>query len=90
MRELENVIQRAVLLSPGTTLKIDERLADPFSRSSTAPHSLRLDDAERDHILDVLERCRWKIKGEGNAAKVLGLPPSTLRLRMKKLGIARP
>ncbi len=90
VRELENVIQRAVLLSPGATLRIDEPLADPFSRSAAAPASLKLEDAERGHILKVLDRCGWKIKGAGNAAESLGLPPSTLRLRMKKLGIVRP
>ncbi len=90
IRELENVIQRAVLLSPASTLTIEEPLADPFSRSNSMPPSLKLEDADRHHILEVLERCDWKIKGQGNAAECLGLPPSTLRLRMKKLGIVRP
>ena len=45
---------------------------------------------ERAHIVDMLERCGWKVKGHGNAAERLGLNSSTLRARMKKLGITRP
>ena len=48
-----------------------------------------LDEVERNHILTVLEQCRWKVKGKGNAAERLGLNPSTLSFRMKKLGIER-
>ena len=52
--------------------------------------STRLEDIERVHILRVLEECNWRIKGEANAAKQLGLHPSTLVNRLKKLGIERP
>jgi len=45
---------------------------------------------EREHILKVLQRTRWKINGEGGAASLLGMNPSTLRFRIKKLGIERP
>ncbi len=45
---------------------------------------------ERDHILKVLQETGWKIEGEGGAASVLGLRPSTLRFRIKKLDIKRP
>jgi transcriptional regulator with GAF, ATPase, and Fis domain len=48
-----------------------------------------LEGVERAHILAVLEACQWRIKGDGQAAARLGLPPSTLRSRMKKLGITR-
>ncbi len=85
VRELENVIERALILSPGSTL----RLAEPLA-ASTRPTPDRLDDIEREHILRMLERCGWRINGEGNAAAVLGLEPSTLRSRMQKLGIRRP
>ena len=51
---------------------------------------MRLQDVERDHIFSVLESCGWKVKGHGNAAEKLGLKESTLRARMKKLGIQRP
>jgi transcriptional regulator with GAF, ATPase, and Fis domain len=85
VRELENVIERALILSPGSTLQVDELLA-------AAPRGPadRLDEIERGHILSVLERCGWRIHGDGNAAAVLGLRPSTLRSRMQKLRIRRP
>jgi formate hydrogenlyase transcriptional activator len=83
-RELENVIERALILSPGSTLHIEDPLAAP-ARSTPE----RLDEIERGHILRMLQRCGWRISGEGNAAAVLGLKPSTLRSRMQKLGISR-
>jgi len=94
VRELENLIERALILSPGTTLQMDEHLGEPGAVTdpvprAVAPDSPRLDAAERAHILGVLEDCRWKLKGKGNAAERLGLKPSTLRFRMRKLGIER-
>jgi formate hydrogenlyase transcriptional activator len=50
----------------------------------------RLDDVERAHIRRVLEACAWKIDGKAHAAAKLGLNPSTLRSRIRKLGITRP
>jgi len=85
VRELQNVIERALILSPGSTLRLAEPLSTP-----TRPTPDRLDQIEREHILRMLERCGWRINGEGNAAAVLGLEPSTLRSRMQKLGIRRP
>jgi formate hydrogenlyase transcriptional activator len=85
VRELQNVIERALILSPGSAL----RLAEPLA-TRTRPTPDRLDEVEREHILRVLVRCGWRINGEGNAAAVLGLEPSTLRSRMQKLGIRRP
>jgi formate hydrogenlyase transcriptional activator len=84
-REIQNVIERALILSPGPTLQLEELPGAP-----TRPAPERLDEIEREHILRILERCDWRINGEGNAAAVLGLEPSTLRSRMKKLGIRRP
>ena len=49
-----------------------------------------LDDAQRQHIQSVLERAEWMIEGKGGAAEQLGINASTLRSRMKKLGIRRP
>jgi transcriptional regulator with GAF, ATPase, and Fis domain len=49
-----------------------------------------LADAERNHIVQVLEACGWRVRGLGGAAEILGLNPSTLESRMKKLGIRRP
>ena len=87
VRELSNVIERALILSHGRELNLDAFRA---STKSKAERSERLDAVERAHFLRVLERCRWRITGAGNAAEVLGLRPSTLRSRLKKLGIARP
>jgi PAS domain S-box-containing protein len=92
VRELENVVERALLLSPGSTLVFDSFPSPPRStRGFTNDSSRRdLDKIERLQITEVLEHCGWKIKGSGNAAERLGLSPSTLRYRMNKLGIQRP
>jgi transcriptional regulator with GAF, ATPase, and Fis domain len=88
VRELENVIERAMIHSTGDTLRLDE---GPGPQIVAVPaENGTLQAAERRHIEDVLRRCRWCIDGAGNAAEVLGLHPSTLRFRMKKLGIRRP
>jgi transcriptional regulator with GAF, ATPase, and Fis domain len=49
-----------------------------------------LEEVERKHIRDVLDRVHWRIRGKGGAAEILGLRPTTLHSRMKKLGISRP
>ncbi|MCU0225717.1 MAG: sigma 54-interacting transcriptional regulator, partial [Acidobacteria bacterium] len=90
VRELENVIERALVLSAGPVLD-EETILSSTHRAAAAPgggDTLR--GAERVHVLRVLEESRWKINGAGNAADRLGLHPSTLRLRMQKLGIRRP
>ncbi len=93
IRELQNVCERSMILSPGSEL----RLLEPLRRTGAvaprgAPESAMNDlkEVERKHISEVLEESGWKIKGEGNAASRLGLKPSTLRSRMKRLGIERP
>ena len=103
VRELQNVVDRALILSPGEPLELEAsslpRSARPgVSRrsglSKTAGGdrgSLRtLAEAEREHILQVLEARDWKINGPGNAAEILDMHPSTLRHRLKKLKIERP
>ncbi len=88
VRELENVIERAVLLSRSARLDAGEWLPQPGPASGGAP--LRtLDEVERDHILDVLERTGWRVGGERGAARILGLKRTTLESRMKRLGIRR-
>jgi transcriptional regulator with GAF, ATPase, and Fis domain len=89
IRELENVLQRAIILSAGTTLTLADAWM-PTLNASPATASLALSDFERRHIRSVLETTRWRIEGTSGAAKLLGLKPSTLRSRMVKLGIARP
>jgi DNA-binding NtrC family response regulator len=97
IRELENVLERAVILAPGGTLEIaPDLLATPESESSqqvqvnTASPSRRLQAVERDHIIEVLGQTNWVVTGPRGAAQILGINSSTLRSRMKKLGIARP
>jgi transcriptional regulator with GAF, ATPase, and Fis domain len=92
VRELQNVCEHAIIVSPGNKFVLPARFAGTESprrhaRGSTAKD---LKSIEREHILEVLAESGWKIKGEGNAANRLGLKPSTLRSRMKKLGIERP
>jgi formate hydrogenlyase transcriptional activator len=87
IRELGNVIERALILSPGEELQLDSFVA---SHGTLPEASERADAAERNHFLQVLERCDWRIDGRGNAAESLGLNPSTLRSRLRKLGIVRP
>jgi transcriptional regulator with GAF, ATPase, and Fis domain len=91
VRELEHVIERALILSPGSTLMVEDLVSVLGAAAPLhAGGSQQMADAERAHILRVLRDCGWKVKGSGNAAERLGLNPSTLRSRMKKLGIARP
>ena len=92
VRELRNVLERAMILSPGPILHVDVAAATPLlgRNVASASASCLLVDIERDHILRVLEQAGWKIKGPGSASVRLGLKPSTLYFRMKKLGIGRP
>ena len=92
MRELQNLIERAVIMSRGDTLELDRAFGVASQPKESTPDSLKssLVTIERQRIVDVLEACRWKIKGDGNAASRLGINLSTLRSRMKILGIARP
>jgi formate hydrogenlyase transcriptional activator len=88
VRELEHVIERAVIISPGPVLQLAERLDEHDAAGEPPIKGLRA--IEREHILEVLEKAHWRIDGEGGAASLLGLHPSTLRFRLKKLGIKRP
>jgi len=88
VRELQNVIERALILSTGPQLQLDEAFSQPTVCLAQAG-SETLRDAQRAHILAVLERCAWIIEGANQAAARLGLRPSTLRNRMRKLGIHR-
>ena len=89
IRELENVLQRAIILSPGTTLALGDAWM-PSSAPVAATCGVTLIEIEKRHIRTVLDTTRWRIEGGGGAAQLLGLKPSTLRSRMLKLGIARP
>jgi transcriptional regulator with GAF, ATPase, and Fis domain len=89
IRELENVIERAVILATDATLSVDEALETRPSLPGAAPDRRSLDQVERDHIVSVLEQTEWRMEGDRGAAVVLGLHPNTLRSRMKKLGITK-
>jgi formate hydrogenlyase transcriptional activator len=91
IRELENVIERAVILSPGPVLRVPVRdlntQATPGSDSSRAQ---TMEEVERRHILSTLKETRWVLSGPNGAATRLGLNRSTLYFRMNRLGIVRP
>jgi formate hydrogenlyase transcriptional activator len=94
IRELQNLIERAVILSPGSVLRVplEELKARLRAASDAAPRQetkQTLADAERAHILAVLKESDWILAGANGAAARLGMNRSTLRFRMKKLGIAR-
>ena len=90
IRELENVLERAAILSDGTMLDFDGSFLRGTSSSADSPDfSETLDALQKKHIESVLERTAWRVEGEGGAAGILGLHPNTLRSRMKKLDISR-
>jgi transcriptional regulator with GAF, ATPase, and Fis domain len=105
VRELENVIERAVILSRGIELEVapdvlTEIAADAHTQASAprpaqeenrsvAPSPDSINQVERNHILEVLMRTNWRVEGTDGAAALLNLNPSTLRSRMKKLGVQR-
>ena len=87
IRELESIIERAVILCPGSVLEVSDKLEIASLPLSTGMNTL--EEVERNQILKGLSETRWRIEGNDGAATFLGLHPSTLRARMKKLGIAR-
>lgn len=90
VRELINVLERAVIVSGGGALRLAERLTNPDTIVPAKPRAdrvLPLEIVIRRHIEDVLERSGGRISGAGGAADLLGLNPSTLRGRMRKLGL---
>ncbi len=94
IRELQNLIERAVILCPGPVLRVPVR--DLHRRTVTLPISghigqhQTLEEAERAHILGTLREVRWVVGGPNGAAVRLGINRSTLQFRMKKLSIVRP
>jgi formate hydrogenlyase transcriptional activator len=83
VRELKNLIEQAFIISPGDVLTV--RLPEPRAANSTPARTL--EGVERQHILAVLAQTGWRIKGDGGAAAWLGVNPSSLYSKMKKLGI---
>jgi transcriptional regulator with GAF, ATPase, and Fis domain len=85
VRELRNLIERAIILADSSTLRLP-----PGPATERQGAWATLEGVERSHILKVLERTGWRIRGAGGAAEILGLKPTTLEARTKKLGIRRP
>jgi len=92
IRELENLIERSILLAKTNTIehiplpaldeaKINTRSNDWYFKT--------IQENEREHIINVLEKCNGRIRGAGGASEILGIPPTTLASRMQKLGIKR-
>jgi PAS domain S-box-containing protein len=88
IRELENILERAVILCSGPVLQLADKLEISSPAMSSAIRTL--EEAERSQISKILSETRWRIEGKNGAAAILGLHPSTLRARMHKLGIVRP
>ena len=88
IRELQNFLERAVILSPGPVLKAPlAELRD--NRVKPASSGVTLKEVERRHILQVLRETNWILAGTHGAAARLGIPRTTLIYRMRRLGIAR-
>jgi len=92
IRELENLIERSILLTSGSVIT-DLSIPDPQKKQSVLFNNLEttktIEENERDHIIATLKKCNGKISGEGGAAELLDINVSTLNSRMKKLGIKK-
>ena len=89
VRELENVIERGTILNSGPAFQVPELTANhPESASPKGVATLK--EVEQRHIIWVLQKTGWKVRGPAGAAELLKMPPSTLETKIKKLGIKRP
>lgn len=88
VRELANVLERAVINTNGPVLRIRENL-ELVELETRRSSTKTLREAERDNIVGVLEDCGWRVEGPHGAARILGINASTLRSKMSKLGIKR-
>ena len=87
IRELQNILEREVILSTSELLNIQQIFSK--SHQVKSPSNKPLADIEKAYIIEILNNCHWRIGGDNGAAKILGMPDSTLRSRMKKLNINR-
>jgi transcriptional regulator with GAF, ATPase, and Fis domain/tetratricopeptide (TPR) repeat protein len=90
VRELEHVIERAVVLSDGKSIGFPDLNSTLDKEASGRRRMVALHDIERDHIVKILHETEWRESGPGGAAALLELNVSTLRFRMKRLGIKKP
>ena len=88
IRELENVIERAVINSSGPKLRLVDDLKAPYPDLVRSERSL--EEVERDYMVRILKQVNWKVSGKNSAAEILRLDRSTLRARMRKLKIQNP
>jgi formate hydrogenlyase transcriptional activator len=86
VREVRNVIERHLILNSGSVFRAEI----PELGETLAPVGRSLEEVERSHVRRVLETTRWRIRGQCGAAQILGLKPTTLEARIKKLGIRPP
>jgi formate hydrogenlyase transcriptional activator len=87
IRELRNIIERSLIIFPGEVFRAEMPIGDESVRSQHVSSTLH--EVERDHILMILNGTGWRIRGKKGTAEILGLKPSTLESRMKKLNISR-
>ena len=85
IRELRNLVERAMILNDGAPLVVEV----PDGSAALAGQPMTIEGMERMHIATVLEKTGWRIRGSNGAAELLGMKPTTLNSRMKKLGIRR-
>jgi len=90
IRELENVIERAVIVTLGSEFRLVDKLEFHKMQGFQSNTDQSLAEIEREYIVQVLEKTHWRIEGDAGAAKILDLHPNTLRNRMLKLNIRRP
>ncbi|MGE0085674.1 MAG: helix-turn-helix domain-containing protein [Desulfococcaceae bacterium] len=89
VRELKNLIERALILCSDRTLDLHPPAGISYGISSENSDDRNLEDAERRHIIAVLEQTGWRVSGKGGAAEILGLKRTTLQSKIMKLGIQR-
>lgn len=90
IRELQAIIERAVILSSNTTLVLTDALQNPITIEASQKGFLTFEAMQRQYIIQVLEKTNWRVSGERGAAKLLDLNPNTLETKMRRLGIKRP
>ena len=87
VRELENIVERAVILARGGTIECDHIQVDAGSQVAPETAIIPLEQMERNHIIAALKSTQGKVSGKGGAAELLGMKPTTLESRMKRLEI---
>ena len=90
VRELQSTLERSVILEQGSLINDIQLLNEDPAENRVPPSSVfvkTINETERDHIIDILKKCNYKVAGPGGAAELLNLPPSTLSSKIKKFGI---